>query len=228
MTTTPNADIITEVDAAIEQRHLLKHPFYAAWTEGSLTIEALREYTKQYWHHIVAEPQYVSAVHAHCPDMSDRQQLLENLIEEERGPVNHPELWLRFGEALGLGRDEIVGSVALPETAALIATYRKLCGSDDFVDGVTALYSYESQVPAVAAAKIASLRTHYGVTDERSLAFFNIHLEADVVHSDIGRQMIAKYATDERTQERARRASVEAADALWRILDGVYNTYVAA
>lgn len=221
MTSTQQSDIIHDVDATVDRRHMLKHPFYTAWTQGKLTRDQLREYAKQYWHHILAEPQYVSAAHSQCPDMSDRQELLENLIEEERGPVNHPELWLRFAEALGLSRDEVIGSKPLPETRALVETYRRLCASDAFIDAATALYSYESQLPAVAEAKIAGLRQFYGVDDDRALAFFSVHLEADVVHSDVGRRMIARYATDDASSDRARRASIEATDALWHFLDGV-------
>jgi pyrroloquinoline quinone (PQQ) biosynthesis protein C len=46
----------------------------------------------------------LSAMHLHVPDVATRQLLLENLIEEERGPENHPERWLRFCESLGLER----------------------------------------------------------------------------------------------------------------------------
>ena len=230
MTTSTSPDVIAQVDATIEARHLLKHPFYQAWTEGRLTLDHLRQYAKQYWHHVLAFPQYVSAAHARCPDMDDRQTLLENLIEEERGPDNHPELWLRFGEALGLSRDEIVNSEPLPETAALVRTYRELCGpsAEGFVEGAVALYAYESQVPAVAEAKIDGLRRIYGIDDERGLSFFAVHLQADVEHAEDGRRMIARHAADEASAERARRAAAVAADALWGMLDGVYDRYVAA
>lgn len=228
MTASTSPDVIAQIDAAIEARHLLKHPFYQAWTEGRLTLDHLREYVKQYWHHVLAEPQYVSAIHAGCPDLADRQTLLENLIEEERGPDNHPELWLRFGEALGLSRDEIVGSEPLPTTAALVRTYRELCGGEAFVEGAAALYAYESQVPAVAEAKIDGLRRFYGIDDERGLAFFTAHLQADVEHAEDGRRMIARHAADGASAERARRATAAAADALWGMLDGVYERYVAA
>jgi pyrroloquinoline-quinone synthase len=36
--------------------------------------------------------------------------LLDNLIEEEKGSENHPELWLRFAEGLGFDRDSVESS----------------------------------------------------------------------------------------------------------------------
>ena len=44
----------------------------------------------------------VSAVRGQCDDLEARQLLLENLVEEEQGPDNHPEL-IRFAEASARG-----------------------------------------------------------------------------------------------------------------------------
>jgi pyrroloquinoline-quinone synthase len=35
-------------------------------------------------------------LHSRCDELETRQVLLENLIDEERGAGNHPELWLRL------------------------------------------------------------------------------------------------------------------------------------
>ena len=80
---------------------MLKHPFYQAWVNGGLELSAIKEYAAQYYHHVCAFPRYVSGIHSNCEDLYTRQQLLENLIDEERGEENHPELWKRFGEGVG-------------------------------------------------------------------------------------------------------------------------------
>src|SRR5439155_1704622 len=98
------------IDALIAERSLLKHPFYTKWQVGELTVDSLKGYACQYYHHVLQFPTYVSGAHANCDDLPDRQELLENLVEEEQGPNNHPELWLRFGEAVGLSREEIIES----------------------------------------------------------------------------------------------------------------------
>src|ERR1700676_5062730 len=86
----------------IADKNLLKHPFYLAWTRGELSKEALTDYAKQYYHHVAAFPTYLSAVHAKCDDQATRRQLLGNLIDEEAGAPNHPDLWLKFAEGLGV------------------------------------------------------------------------------------------------------------------------------
>jgi pyrroloquinoline-quinone synthase len=91
----------TDLLAAVMQHSMLKHPFYVAWSEGKLTKSVLQQYAKQYYAHVRAFPTYVSAVHSHCDNFETRQLLLENLVEEEQGADNHPELWLRFAESFG-------------------------------------------------------------------------------------------------------------------------------
>ena len=87
-------DVIADLDSMIAEHSMLKHPFYQAWTAGTLTRERLQNYTVEYYPHVAAFPRYLSAIHSRCADMATRQAILENLIEEERGAENHPELWL--------------------------------------------------------------------------------------------------------------------------------------
>ena len=221
-------ELCDRIDALIADRSLLKHPFYQTWQAGELSLDALRGYACQYYHHVLAFPTYVSGTHANCDDLADRQELLENLVEEEQGPDNHPELWLRFGEALGLRREEMIGSTPLPETTALIETYRRITKDTPFVRGIAALYAYESQVPDVAGTKMDGLKRFYGITDPQGLKFFIVHHVLDVEHSRVTRNLVAKYAETEEDQASAVSAVGEATQALWSFLDGVHREYVAA
>ena len=218
--------IASQVDQLIEERSLLKHPFYQAWQRGELTLDMLRAYAAQYYHHVLAFPQYVSAAHASCPDQADRRELLENLIEEDRGERNHPELWLRFTDALGLTRQAVVEEALLPETARLIETYRDVTKNGSFAEAATALYCYESQVPEVARQKIAGLQKFYGIDSETALDFFTVHIAADEWHAEVGRNFVDRYG--EAQAEIVRETAQRCLDALWGFLDGVYRTSVAA
>src|SRR5215470_9996173 len=140
-------EILTTIETRIQERHLLRHPFYQAWSAGTLTLSALQEYSKQYYRQVEAFPTYVSAVHANCPSLPIRQQLLENLIEEERGAEHHLELWLRFAEALGVSRADVLAAEPLPETTTGVKTFRRLTREGSYVAGVAALLAYEAQVP---------------------------------------------------------------------------------
>ncbi len=213
------------LDAIIAERHMLQHPFYQLWNEGALTLPILREYAKEYYLHVHVFPTYVSATHARCHDLAIRQMLLENLIEEEHGPDNHPELWLRFAEALGVSREEMFSHRYLPQTRTAVELLRELAFRPNPAEGLAALYAYESQVPEVAAVKIEGLKRYYGITDERGLSFFTVHLHADEIHRAVVREALAQMCATDREQERALEAAREAADALNLLLDGIYSAY---
>ena len=52
-----------ELNAKLDQYHLLKHPFYKSWNEGKLTREIIKDYAEQYYQHVKAFPRYISATH---------------------------------------------------------------------------------------------------------------------------------------------------------------------
>jgi pyrroloquinoline-quinone synthase len=221
-------DIVEDIRQITDERSLLKHPFYQAWQKGELTLDSLQGYASQYWHHVLAFPQYVSAAHAICPTQAERQELLENLIEEERGEENHPELWLRFGEGVGATRAGIEGSTPLPETDRLVATFRDATLNRSFAEACAALYVYESQVPEVAKTKIAGLQSFYGIDAPRALQFFEVHIGADEIHAEVGAGMVRNNAHTSAQRNAVLGTARECADALWSFLDGCHREYVAA
>ena len=144
------------IENKVSDNHLLNHSFYKAWNAGELKIETIQEYAAQYFNHVSAFPRYLSGIHTNCEDISIRQELLDNLIEEEKGEENHPELWLRFGEGMGKPRDAILNSDTIKETDDLVNTFMKLSRDERTHIGMAALYCYESMVPEVAENKISS------------------------------------------------------------------------
>ncbi len=214
-------NVIALLDSEVNQRHMLQHPFYQRWSAGELTRENLAEYSRQYYPYTAAFPTLLSAMHAHTDDVAIRQYLLENLIEEERGSENHPELWLRFCQALGLDRDDVTSTTANAATADLIACMRELARSEKLHEGLAALYAYESQIPAVAKAKIDGLAEWYGITAARDIAFFAVHMTADVNHSQTARELLEQLCDTPEKAEEARAASAKTVNALYRFLDAV-------
>lgn len=218
-------DLLAQLDAIVDEHHLLKHAFYQLWNEGKLTLTALQEYAKEYYHQVHFFPTYVSATHAACDDLSVRQMLLENLIEEERGANHHPELWLRFAEGLGVDRDAVLNHEPAPDTKESVQTLKALSRSENPAVGMAALYAYESQIPAVSTTKIAGLKDYYGIESEAALSFFQVHEQADAVHSQMTRDAIAKLCKTPDDQAAAINATETAVKALNQLLDGVYAAH---
>jgi pyrroloquinoline-quinone synthase len=209
---------VEKLDARIASKHLLNHTFYQRWSAGTLTRDELQEYARQYWHYALAFPTFLSGIHAHTDDLGVRQLLLENLIEEERGAENHPELWLRFCESLGLDRDEVRAGSPNAATGALIDCMRSLAREGALHEGLAALYAYESQVPAVAKAKIAGLAQYYEMDAPQ---FFSVHEEADVHHSATSRDLLNRLCDDDAKVAQAEHATSRVLDALYGFLDSV-------
>ena len=213
-------DFLEALDALVAEKHLLKHPFYRLWTEGTLTRESLREYAISYYPHVAAFPRYVSAVHAGCEDAVLRQELLENLIEEERGPENHPALWRRFAAALGANESSLTTVPRTPEVEAAIEEFRRTTRDGSTAEGLAALYAYESQIPEIAKTKRVGLERFYGITDPEATRFFSVHEAADVWHRRVERDALGRVASEEH-RDRAIEAAGRCLDALNRALDGV-------
>jgi pyrroloquinoline-quinone synthase len=212
-------DVVATLDSMISERSLLKHPFYQAWTAGTLSRERLQNYAVEYYPHVAAFPRYLSAIHSRCADIATRQAILENLVEEEHGADNHPELWLRFAEAIGVPRDRVLKASTLPSSTGLVIEFTRLAESGHVPSGLAALYAYESQIPAVATAKIEGLKRFYSVSDERGLAFFAVHEKADVCHARTGADLIARHCATDRDGELAIEAADRSLGALWSLLD---------
>lgn len=218
------ANALIEIEDKIAARHLLTHPFYQAWQRGELTQDALADYAAQYYHHVAAFPRYLSALHSHTADADTRRDLLQNLCDEEAGDPNHPELWLRFAEGVGVSRGDVLASCAEPETAALVQTFDAVCRTGTVAEGLAALYAYESQIPAVAETKIDGLVQFYGITSDDALAYFCVHKDADIEHSAAERRLLEKHLTDADAGNPSAAAS-RALDALWDLLSGVCSRH---
>ena len=218
---------LDKIDNDIAQKHLLKHPFYLAWTRGELSRQALADYARQYYHHVAAFPTYLSAVHAKCENQPTRKQLLSNLIDEEAGSPSHPELWLKFAEGLHVSDLDVRSTEKQPETKNLIDTFRSVCRDRPTAEGLAALYAYESQIPAICESKIDGLRKYYGVNNPEHYRYFSVHIEADRAHSADERKTLSSYI-DNHNLESVKASVNRVLDALWEMLSGVCRRHAIA
>jgi pyrroloquinoline-quinone synthase len=220
----PAFAIIPLLNDKIDQKHLLKHPFYQAWSAGKLPLDGLRHYSQQYFAHVRAFPAYLSAMHTRCQDLQNRQVIAANLADEEGGSPTHPELWLDFAAGLGVARESVLNAATGPRMNALVETYRSVARMETGL-AAAGLYCYEKQIPPVASAKISGLRAHYGITEDSTLRYFAVHEAADVEHAAQWEGMIGRGGTD---AAQAAAVADTVLNALWGALDEVYEYCGAA
>jgi len=219
-------DFLNKVEKKIEKHHLLNHSFYKAWNAGELDRSIIQEYAAQYFKHVSAFPRYLSSIHSNCEDISVRQEILENLIDEERGKENHPELWMRFAEGMGKDRKSVQETAPIEETEALVNSFMKLSNDERYHMGFGALYCYESMVPEIAENKIDGLKKFYGVTDgEETLKFFEVHQHADKWHRQVVKKILGEICDSDVKKEEALNSIDQALDSLNNFLTGMERVY---
>jgi pyrroloquinoline quinone (PQQ) biosynthesis protein C len=148
------------------------------------------------------------------------------VYEEETGRLSgcnlpHPELFIRFGEAVGLARAEMLDGRPLPATRALIDWFELSTKQRSFIEAAAAInLAAEGQVPGAFGPMARRLQQHYGLSRD-AVAFWDIHEMADAEHSDVGDHIVVRHATDAVTQARVRDALQHSLDAWWQFFDGI-------
>jgi pyrroloquinoline-quinone synthase len=215
-----------EMQSRISKYDLLCHPFYHAWSEGTLTRDDLRTYSADYYHHVAAFPTYLASFYSRLPEGELRRSVVQNLADEEGLDGNpsscpHSELWLDFAEGMGADRADVRNSQPVGEITGLMNHFRNVAKEGPAAEVLATFYAYESQVPRVAKEKARGLRDMYGA-DAKTCGYFTLHTTADVYHSNVWRDQLNQVVADDaEAQERALVAAENAARSLWRALDGI-------
>ena len=184
------------LDQSIARWNLLDSAFYQAWSAGTLPVDSLRLYAREYGAFIQRVAQGWSA-HGD-----------ENTAQVER---EHVELWRAFAHALQTD----IGEVHTPAVKALVETTDKLFA--DRAASLGALYAFEAQQPHTAASKLEGLRAHYSLPKSAEL-YFDVH-KADWDEPATLRERMNALTPDE--QETAAAACEEMSQALREALDGL-------
>jgi pyrroloquinoline-quinone synthase len=194
------------LQARLDGRRLLDHPFYQRWSRGEVTVEELRAYAAQYRHFESALPVHLQSIAETATDAGVRAQALHNLDDER----THLSLFDAFASALGDARHDSPS----PAMSRLLDVYQAARGRSA-VEGFAALLAYEAQSPEVAASKAQGLRDH-GILDGDALSFWDLHATIDRDHAAWAIDALADTDADDALIGDSIAA---AADAWWRFLD---------
>jgi len=155
MTTDHNSITSRRCDGVIADHDLLQHPFYVAWSEGTLPVAALGTYAREYGAFVDTIAQGWEAVGA--PAVA-------------RVEVKHAAIW-DSGFAAGLGTS--VSAPRVTEVAQLVDLSHELFA--ERATALGALYAFEAQQPMTARSKLAGLRQHYRDLPESCGEYFRLH-----------------------------------------------------
>ena len=165
-----------KIDQIIEERSLLKHPFYQTWSDGKLTREALVGYSKEYYQLVKAVPIFMTQLLNNSP-----KSMYDELNFNQQEEFSHINLWQRFASGLGVSSNELANYEGLHKTNHAISGLHSLMSS--FLSGSAAMYALEKEIPKISEIKLQGLAEFYGLTSEDVTEYFKEHMEADIRHT---------------------------------------------
>jgi pyrroloquinoline-quinone synthase len=187
-----------KLDTILEKWNLLKHPFYQSWSAGTLPIEALQVYAREYGN-------FISSLPRAWETLKDP----ETAAEEHA----HAKMWTDFTAAVG----GFTADASLPPTLSLARASDELFAAR--ASALGAMYAFEAQQPATAKSKLDGLKTHYNLPQGVE-PYFEIHSANWHESEKLLRQLEALPANE---QAQALAACERMAASLWDALTGIHD-----
>ena len=182
-------NITKKIDEMIEERSLLKHPFYQAWSDGKLTKESLAGYSKEYFQLVKEVPSFMAPIIQQAPE-----SVVKELVENQQEESDHIKPWIAFAGELGISEEELLSYSGLPKTRQAVSDLNELM--DTFEGGACAMYAFEKEIPKISQTKLDGLAEFYGMTSDEATEYFKLHTEADIRHAASWRNILEKSSTD--------------------------------
>ena len=208
-------NLIQKIDQIIEERSLLKHPFYEMWSDGKLTQESLAGYSKEYFQLVKAVPEFMTPIIEKAPN-----SVITELTENQQEESDHIKPWISFAGELGISEDELISYSGLDKTKKAVSDLSELMTTFD--GGACAMYAFEKEIPKISQTKLDGLSEFYQITNDNATEYFKLHTEADIRHTASWRNILEKSNADTSNLIEIAEKSVSAQNLL---LDSCYEEY---
>jgi pyrroloquinoline-quinone synthase len=168
--------LVKKIDDIIEQKSLLKHPFYQMWSDGKLSLDSLAGYSKEYFQMVKAVPSFVESVAKFAPS-----ELVEEIKSNQEEEAEHIQPWVNFAISLGVQKEQITNYLGLEKTNQAVSELSQLMTSLE--EGAAAMYAFEKAIPQISHTKLEGLEKFYSITTHDATEYFRLHMEADIRHA---------------------------------------------
>lgn len=224
--------LVRELQDMVAARHSKDHPIIGMIGRGELTREQLLGFSIQFYQLFPKVfPKPIAALYARCPDDPEiERHLLENLLEEGTGQVSgsasHRDLYISYGEALGLSREALDSAEPLPETAALVNWREVLFSQHPWIEAMASQgFALEGTAADRMRRLVPGLVDHYRVP-QSAMGYWNVHISVEDDHGSLGPIAVERFATTDAAQAGVRVAVQRTLDTFWNFFDGVVRCYL--
>ena len=229
-----------------------KHPFHVAMNEGRLSPEALRGWVANRFYYQRNIPIKDAAILANCPVREVRRAWIHRVLDHDgdssravesavlSGESAAPhalrtahataneggiEAWLRFGEACGLSRDELLDNhYLLLGVRFAVDAYVNFARSKPWSIAIASSLT-ELFAPDLMTARLAAFEKFYRWIDPRGLDYFRCRVTQARRDSDKALAITLEYCNTPELQREALRALEFKCDVLWAMLDAIHHAY---
>jgi pyrroloquinoline quinone (PQQ) biosynthesis protein C len=219
-----------------DRRYPAPPAFYQALYDGRLSRDDLRLWIKDqyvYWDHGVVYS--TGAIFVKTNDEPTRTHMLRRMVDIEGEDVVNDlsgsttpaweELWVRFGEGLGLARDDVTSAKPFTRTHFAVST---LCTYSRYwdwtwLDGIASFYAADLHGRQYLGQAYEALKDVYRVPDEH-LEFFRVYLADVASHLGWEEEALAYWCCTTERQLTAARAFRERLDIENQLLFGLESS----
>ena len=208
-------NLIKRIDEMIEERSLLKHPFYQMWSDGKLNLDSLAGYSKEYFQLVKAVPSFMTPIIEKAPN-----HVINELINNQQEESDHIKSWIKFSGELRVSENELINYKGLEKTRKSVMDLSELMST--YEGGACAMYAFEKEIPKVSKTKLEGVKEFYGIDSKDAIEYFEEHMTADIIHAASWQKIINNTSIDDSIMLSTAEKSISAQNLL---LDSCYESY---
>ena len=199
------------------------HPFHVRMNDGELSREELQRWVANRYYYQRSIPIKDAAVLSNCPDPEVRRVWIQRILDHDGTDPGSGgiESWLRLGEALGVGRDELESErLVLPGVRYAVDAYVTFCRTRPWLEAVAASLT-ELFGPGAIRVRIEALERHYPWIDPAGLEYFRARLTQAPRDAQYALDLVVERCLTREAQERSVAALAFKCDLLWAQLEAI-------
>lgn len=208
---TDSKQFITKLNEEIQRHPAVHHSFLEMVSSRPFSRKAWLAFAQQLYPHVHFFIPYMEEMLLATFDMNAKLIVAKILLDEygeDAGGNSHPELFRRFARSCDPGADATLLSTPLdPSTISLVEKHMALCQKEPFLVSIGAIgeaheYAIGFLFPPLVKGLVLS-----GFKPEE-IEFFSLHVDHDVLHSQMLEEAMIRLAVTEADCELIRKGTM--------------------